>query len=173
MVNIIRIPTLLAVALGVVSCDSPTDVSWDGGPLLRTDGVEYQLIKHDPGGWEVTIPYSYTNRTGSKVLLANCNGHVPPRLEMKRGNQWVTGWVAVELLCRSAPVEIEKGAVYHNTLRVYAASFGSGSGPQFAFEDPNGTYRLSWDRAYREKNSKAETLPLKYRISNEFILRDS
>lgn len=172
MVDRMRKPALLAAFLGVFACSSPMDVLRENGPLLQTEGVEFQLIKHDPGGWEVTIPYSYTNYTGSKVLLANCNGHVPPRLEMKSGKQWVTAWVAVELLCLSAPIEIEKGAVYRNTLHVYAASFGSKSGPQFVSENPEGTYRLQWDRAYTEGKSKEETLPLKYRVSNEIFLKN-
>jgi len=168
-----RKPILLAAFIGVLSCNSPLDVLRDKGPLLRTEGVEFQMIHHDPGGWEVTIPYSYTNDTGSKVLLANCLGHVPPRLEMKREKQWVTAWVAVELLCAGAPIEIKEGSVYRDTLHVYAAPFGSKSGPQFAFEDPEGTYRLRWDRAFWERISKGGALPLKFRISNEIVLKDS
>jgi hypothetical protein len=148
------------------------DVLRDSGPLLQTEGVEFQVIHHAPGSREVTIPYSYSNLTGSKVLLANCNGDVSPRLEMKRGGRWVTAWVPVRLMCKSAPIEIMKGAVYRNTLHVYAASFGSNAGPQFAFEDVEGTYRLRWDEAYSERKSEEETLPLKFRISNEFLLRD-
>jgi hypothetical protein len=130
------------------------------------------VARNDYGGMRVTIPFSYTNRTGSVVLLVNCNGHVPPSLEMKRGKQWVTAWVPVELLCLSAPIEIETGAVYRDTLFVVAAAFGSKGGPQFAFEEIEGTYRLRWNRASSQGNSTSKPLPLRLRVSNEFFLKD-
>jgi len=167
-----RKPAFLAFVFGVLSCSSPVEVSWDGEPLLRTEGFEFQVI-HTSGHWEVSIPYSYTNHTGSKVLLANCKGGVSPSLEMKRGGEWVTAWTPTFLLCLSPPIQIRQGAEYRDTLFVHAYPFDSNTHPQFAFEDIEEAYRLRWDVPYWEKNSKAHSLPLGFRISNEIFLKDS
>lgn len=167
----LRKPAFLAFLFGVLSCGSPVEVFWDGEPLLRTEGLEFQLI-HTSGRIEVSIPYSYTNRTGSKVLLANCHGDVSPSLEMKRGEDWVTAWTPIHLLCLSPPIQIKQGAEYRDTLLVYAHPFGSNVHPQFDFEDIEGIYRLRWNTPYWEKNSKTQSLPLEFRISNEIFLRD-
>lgn len=163
----------LALLVAVAACGSPFDVTRDEAPFLQTAESEFQVIRHELGGMEVVIPYSYTNRTGSKVLLANCNGGVSPSLERKWEGKWVTAWTPVVLLCLSPPIEIQRGETYRDTLHVVAAAFGSKGRPQFAFEDIEGTYRLRWDPAYWERNSEPRELPLKFRVSNEFKLNDS
>jgi len=172
MVDCTRKPALLVVFFGVLSCSSPVEVPWDGEPLLQTEGFEFQVI-HTSGRMEVTIPFSYTNHTGSKVLLSHCGGDVSPTLDMRRGDEWVTAWVPIRRACGSTPIQIKKGAEYRDTLRVYAHPFGSNTHPQFLFEDIEGTYRLRWNVAYSERNSEAQPLPLEFRISNEIFLKDS
>jgi hypothetical protein len=164
-------PVLVAVSFGLVSCSSPAEVSWDGEPLLRTHGTEFQVI-HTSGVMKVSIPYTFTNHIGSPVLLANCRGGISTSLEMKRRGKWVTAWSPILLLCASPPIQIREGAEYGDTLHVFAVPFGSAGGPQFAFVDVEGTYRLRWDAAYTEGNSHGGALPLRFRVSNEIFLKD-
>ena len=172
MLNYFRRPAWLGMVLGLLACDSPTAIDWDGQPLLRTEGTDFQVVHHDPVGMSVTIPYSYVNQTGNRVLLANCRGDVSPSLERKQGENWMTAWGPVVLLCAGAPIQIGPGAEYHDTLHLVAAEFGGNGRPQFAFEDVEGVYRLRWDPAYWDNTESGDGLPLKFRVSNEFFLRD-
>lgn len=166
--NVLKVVT---VFLGLLSCNSPTSVAWDGAPLLRTEGTEYQLISTLAGA-EVAIPYSYENLTGSRVSLSNCKGGVSPSLEKKTVDGWIAAWSPVRLMCLSPPIRIKQGTQYHDTLRVFSAPFGSNARPQFFFGDIEGTYRLRWDIAYAGRDSDPQPLSLEFRVSNEFLLKE-
>ena len=113
------------VLFGALACESPLGINWDGQPLLRTEGTEFQLFSPNSTGMFATIPYSFSNQTGRKVLLSNCDGAVSPSLEKKQGRKWVTAWAPIRLLCASAPIEIQPGEIFQDTLHLVAAEFGS------------------------------------------------
>ena len=60
-------------------------------------------------------------------------------------------------------------------LDIHAHPFGDLREPQFQSRDVTGTHRLQWSRALRsfdpKNNPPGEPLPLRHRISNEFLLR--
>ena len=159
----------------LLACDSPLGVNQIEGPLLQTEALEYRLIE-TAIGYETEIPYSFTNRTGSKVFLANCKGNVSPGLERNHDGQWVPDWTPVKLMCLSSPVVILRGDEYHDTLRVFAGPFGSNLHPQFKSEDVGGVYRLRWEGAYStydpDQYPFGKELPLGLRVSNSFVLID-
>jgi hypothetical protein len=165
----------LALIVFLLACDSPFGVNQIEGPLLQTEALEYRLIE-TATGYETEIPYSFTNWTGSKVFLINCNGDVSPGLERNHAEEWNWGWVPMKAMCLSSPVVIQRGAEYHDTLRVFAGSFGSNLHPQFESEDVGGVYRLRWEGAFSTYDPDGppfgKELPLALRVSNSFVLID-
>jgi hypothetical protein len=178
MVSMTKLVSVLLV-VAFLGCEASNGVGLSPellrDPLMRTEGATYTLQRLEHG-WELKIPYSYANRTGASVYLVNCGGHVPPYLE-RRGEDgaWKGEWGGVELSCLSAPVIIEDGAVFRDTLWVYAGLRGSNNYPQFRRDDMSGTYRLRWDRALRSfdanRSGFGPALPLEARISNAFELK--
>jgi hypothetical protein len=171
-----RSASLFLTVLGsLLACSSPFGVDRDGETLLQTEELEYRL-RETLSGLRVEIPYTFSNRTGSRVYLVNCRGDVSPSLERKHGFQWVHGWASVKLMCLSSPVVIEPGAEYRDTLRVIAWRFGSNNGPRFETEEIEGVYRLRWDQALSSFDPNqypfGEDIPLDSRVSNSFVLKD-
>lgn len=169
------IPLVLICALLVAACDSLLSVDPDPEPAMQTDGFEFKL-RSAGSGFEGEIPYSYSNNSGSRIYLVNCNQHFDARLERRLGDGWVLGWAPLLNLCLSTPIIIEPGGVFRDTLRIYAARFGSNSNPQFKFENPEGIYRIRWESALTSVDPDqypfGEPLPLEKRTSNSFVAFD-
>ena len=158
------VPTLLN---GCLSATGPSDPL-----LLQTDALSYELVRDDPG-LRVSIPYTFTNRTGGPVYLVNCRGGFGLHLERDDGGEWHVAWSPVLLACLSPPIVIEEDEVWADTLEVWGAPPGSNWRPRFDVADPAGTYRIVWDAAlssYQDHLPFGAPLPLAERVSNAFQL---
>jgi hypothetical protein len=166
--------SLPAAVVLFAACDQPLDLESFDQALVRTEASAYTL-RSSSRGLEVAIGYSYENRTGSRVYLVNCNGHVAPVLERKIGDgEWELAWAAPEHDCLSPPVVIEPGAALRDTLLVYGRPPGSNSYPQIDPDRIRGVHRLRWNRAltsFEPRLPFGQELPLALRVSNEFLLR--
>lgn len=121
------------------------------------------------------IPYVYENRSGGPVYLVNCAGSFDHHLERRTDEGWKRAWTPILKACLSAPIVVTAGATFQDTIRVYAAAFGSRAGPQFDVADPSGTYRIVWTGAVSSYDRNAwpfgPPLPLEQRVSNRFTLQ--
>lgn len=164
----------LMIAVSTTSCDSPLSVEREPDAAIQTDRLSYTLRKAG-SGFEVEIPYTFANPTGSRVYLVNCNQYVEALLERETNNGWGMGWAPAVNDCLSPPIIIEPGEVFRDTVRVHAARFGSNTYPQFQFEDPKGVYRIRWENALTsfdpDQYPFGEPLPLDTRTSNRFVLK--
>ena len=166
-----RAPLLV---LALVACSSPTEPGRDAAALMVTDADEYQLMA-DEWGMGTTIRYVFSNRTGRKVSLLNCLAWVPPSVEKLVEGEWEAALGAPTFDCLSAPVEIEPGAQYRDSLNVWSAHPERNAAPKFADPDVDGIYRLRWTRAYWDYDHDGppwgEALPVRFVVSNTFRLR--
>jgi hypothetical protein len=145
-----------------------------GTELLQTDRPAYLLWRGDVG-FTTDIPFEFTNGTGDTVYVLNCWGQAPPSLEKEVGGSWVPAWSAIVLLCLSPPIVIPPGAAYQDTVRLFAGYPGNNAYPKFEVAQPNGTYRLVWRPVVHHYHDDArlalgDSIPLRYRISNDFRL---
>lgn len=161
------LPLLLAACLGGLACEDSTGLPAESHPLIQTDSPEYRLEPYG-AGWHASIPYTFTNRTGRPVYLANCRGGFGVHLDREDNGTWRTVWSPVLLLCLSPPIVIGRYERFTHTLSVWGARPGTDIRPQFDREDPSGTYRIVWDAAY---HLSGPGFPAAARISNEFVLR--
>ncbi len=138
---------------------------------FRTDRVRYTL-QPAPGGMEVAIPFTYTNRGGRTIYVANCNRIAPPHLEKKVGDRWVFAWAAAVPECLSEPILIADGETHTDTLLVFHGD--PDVYPGFTALPVDGTYRLVWEAAYWSYDPNrypfGERLPLRLRVSNSFLI---
>jgi hypothetical protein len=141
---------------------------------FRTDRTQYTLTATS-GGLEVAIPFRYTNRTGRRIHLLNCNGIAPPHLEKRVGQAWVFAWGMATPDCVSLPIPIADGATYVDTLPVFHG--GGNVHPQFSVAPLDGTYRLVWEVIRWSEDGSlfaiGDTLPLRLRVSNSFLIESS
>ena len=100
------LPVILMILLSSASCDSPLSVERDADAAIQTDRLEYTL-REAGSGFEVEIPYSFTNTTGSRVYLVNCNQYVQALLERKAFDGWVVGWAPALDQCLSPPTYLK------------------------------------------------------------------
>ena len=153
---------------GCLSITGPSDT-----PLLQTDALTYELVWGDPG-LMVSIPYTFTNRTGGSVFLVNCLGGFGFHLEREDRGDWRPAWSPVLLDCLSPPIVIEEDEVWVDTLEVWGGLPGGNFGPRFDVADPAGTYRVVWDAALSSYDADGppfgRPLPLPQRVSNTFQL---
>ena len=128
-------PNALAVTLALVACADPADIDSAGDALLRTSAVSYTLANRGER-FEVDIPFTFDNRTGSEVYVTSCTGTAPPFLERRDGDRWRTAWKPVDYGCSlSGPRTIAAGELYADTLHVLAYAFGGEREPRHACPD--------------------------------------
>ena len=107
------VPALLNGCLSATGLPDP--------PLLETDALTYELVRDDPG-LMVSIPYTFTNRTGGPVYLVNCLGGSGLHLEREDRGDWHPAWSPVLLDCLSPPIVIEEDEVWVDTLEVWGGA---------------------------------------------------
>jgi hypothetical protein len=167
--------SLPVIAALLSSCADPYGIDLDIGPLLRTDASSYTLTENN-GVMEATIPFTYENRTERDLVLEKCRGLIPPILERRSGDEWTAGWVGNDYDCDPAPYTLVAGAVYTDTLHLWAHPFGSEREPQFLSASVTGTYRLQlsnvWLNWKKEWTSRpfGDQLPVELRVSDPFQL---
>ena len=145
---------------------------------LVTDGTSFRLGKENWRGhvWYGTeIPYSFTNRTGSKVYLVNCEGRFDLGLEVQESGEWVLAWSSVSGLCLDAPIVIEPGEVWETTLEVIGCTSGGSCAPRLdTTRITSAPVRIVWGTGLSSYDSAypfGELIPLEERVSNSFTLR--
>ena len=151
-------------------CASPTAPA--DSPLLQTDSTAYDLVQTE-NDLHVSIAYAFTNQTGGRVYLVNCNGAFALHLERNEGDEWQTAWSPVLPACLGPPIVIAEDEVWRDTVEVRAGLHGSNLFPQFDVADPSGTYRIVWDNAldsFQDRLPFGTPIPLSERISNVFTL---
>ena len=161
--SLLRTAGSTGLAAIAVSCGS--GVEPPGTELIQTDRAEYQLRTHGDG-LATEIPFTFTNRAGATVYVANCNGGAPPALEKRVNGEWIPAWSPVYLLCASPSMVIPPFATYSDTLHLSAPNPLSDYHPQWMVEEVPGTYRLVWHSV----GFKEVALPLELRVSNPFRL---
>jgi hypothetical protein len=165
-----------ACLISLAGCDStsvtsPAPEAQD--PSIVTDQLSYRLTPE--GEWlAVTIPATFTNRTGAAVYLLNCNGGFDKTLERWNGSVWVTAWEGGSGDCLSDPIVIGPGESLSRQLHVLGAAPGSNSYPQFDVANPSGAYRLVWydllSSFQRDASPYGPPISLEFRVSNTFDL---
>jgi hypothetical protein len=161
-----------AALLVVTACTSPLAPEIQE-PGIQVGGSEYMLTTS--GRWMATeIPYVFTNRTGARVYVVNCQGGFGVALERWEDGKWKAAWSPVLASCLSPPILIEAGEQYAGVLNVVGALPGTNAAPRFDVADPSGVYRLVWTAAlssFRDEVPFGELIPLAARTSNTFVLR--
>lgn len=161
-------------AVALAGCDLGTGPGAPATPAIWTDRPEY-VVQGTQDGWRAEIPYTFTNLTGATVHLANCNGAISLRLDRWQGGEWVPAWSPILPLCLSAPIPIEAGGTYPDTVHFFAGYAGTDVFPQLGVEQLEGTYRIVWLGLLRDYDldggSTGTEVPLRYRTSNQFQLR--
>jgi hypothetical protein len=124
------------------------------------------------GGWHGAIGFSYANRTGRTVSLANCRGAYGVRLEKWQDGGWVLAYDPILQACLDAPIQIPPGASHEGSLVIEAGARGSNVYPQFELDEIEGVYRLVISSAFWNYNHDGppwgDKLPLAERSSGAF-----
>lgn len=164
---------LLIAVTAVLGCESSTGPGDLRRPAIWTDRPEY-VVEQTSTGWRAEIPYTFVNRTGEPVYVPNCNGAFNLRLDRWQGTHWAPVWGPILPLCLSAPIVIEAGEALQDTVHFFAAPEGSNAYPQLKAPGVEGTYRLVWLAAVHDYDIPAggTEVPLRYRTSNSFTLRE-
>lgn len=149
------------------------DADSGGRTMMTTSATEY-VVRRTGVGFQVTIPYTYRNRTGAAVHLVNCGGNVSPSVERKVGDRFERWWDPVMPECLSRPIVIAPGAMYTDSLRMEILR-QDGAPYTHLSSAPPGTYRLNWTQALSSFDADARpfgpSLPVEQRVSNPFVLR--
>ncbi|MDX1673236.1 MAG: hypothetical protein R3314_00435 [Longimicrobiales bacterium] len=153
----------------IAACDSGTDLGPLREPGLRTERTAYE-VEYGARGWSVEIPYTFTNRTGAPVLVANCNGATPLRLDRFGETGWAPAWYPMLPLCLSDPIVIGVGATYETVLPFFAGYPGSGSHPQMESGPIDGVYRSA--RGSGAHEGAGDLIGLAHRVANPSALID-
>lgn len=165
--------TLLLAAIAILgACESPTATGLGPEPLLQTVAQEHAFLPAGGGAEELTVPYTFTNRTSAPVSVGNCNGVFSHGLERLTSQGWQRSWSASLLLCHSQPIEIAPGERWSGEVVVRAVPATALSGAELPLDDDlSGTYRLVWDLPVTEGATGEEVLPKDLRVSNAFRVR--
>jgi len=168
-----------AMVLSTFGCEpmSPPGIE---DTALVTDGTSFRLEREVAAGhvWYSTrIPYSFTNRTGSKVYLPNCRDGFDLSLQMKEAGEWDHIWSPILLDCLSPPIVIEPGEEYETILTVSGCLSGNCAPRLVLPPDPSTPVRILWGRALSSYDPDGppwgELIPLEERVSNRFTLQVS
>ena len=117
--------TVPVILSGCLSGVGPSDL-----PLLETDASTYELVRHEYG-FTVSIPYTFTNRTGGAVYLTNCGGQLRLHLEREDGGDWHSAWAPILAACQSSSIVIEEDELWVDTLEVWGGLPGCNCLPRW------------------------------------------
>lgn len=152
---------------------------------IVTAGNSFRLVREEDRGhtwYHATIPYSFTNRTGSKVYIDPGCGRRHHYVEMHEGGEdgsgeWV-GFVSWIVCARGHSFRaIEPGEVYEDTLRVGGCTSGGSCAPRLTLPAASTRFRIVWDAwsSLGEDRSghpiPGDPVPLEERVSNHFTLQ--
>jgi hypothetical protein len=169
-----RLIACLGLGAVAVGCQGGFLGLGDPNADFLTDRAQYTL-RATSGGLEVSIPFTFTNRTGRRIHVLNCLGIAPPHLERWVADRWVFAWGMATPDCVSVPIPIPAGATYADTLPVFHG--GGNVLPQFSVQPLDGTYRLVWEAVRWSEDGSlfaiGDTLPLSLRASNTFSIQSS
>ncbi len=175
-----------AVVVAAVSgCETTTRPEVQDTAIV-TAGNNFQLVRRVGRGHTVyyaTIPYKFTNRTGSKVYIDRGCGrrhHYVEMYEGQRGNgsgEWVGFGIRGD--CFVGPVfrAIEPGEVHQDILRTAVCTSGGSCGPRLTLPAASTLFRIVWN-AWSSLDEDAypdpvpgDPVPLEERVSNHFTLQ--
>jgi len=152
-----------ATVLWASGCELlPTEV---GSHALLTDGTHFQLKveRWNQGDTYVgRIPYTFTNRTDSPVLLTNCLGGFGHGLEMEQADDWKAVWRSVTCLMASPEIMIQPQEVRPDTVSVWISPDDLVPPPEESTH-----FRIVWHVGHFAGGGE---LPLEERVSNPFTL---
>ncbi|MDE2761450.1 MAG: hypothetical protein OXK74_01525 [Gemmatimonadota bacterium] len=146
---------------------------------IVTAGNSFQLVRGDDRGhtwYRATIPYSFTNRTGSKVYIDLGCGHRHHYVEWLVWSEW-SGFVSrVDCAIGVGFRAIEPGEVYQDTLRTGGCIEGGSCGPRLTLPAPSTLFRIVWDAWSSVGEAPygdppGDPVPLEERVSNHFTLK--
>jgi hypothetical protein len=154
--------------------EQPDAAPAPGGEPIRTSAAEYTMTRGSQG-YEVRIPFVFTNRTSDTVYVVNCNGATALELQREQNGAWTTVWSPVLPACLSEPIRIAGGAEYAGTVDVWAGDRDSDTYPQFDVDDLDGEYRIRWGGVHSSYDPDGSPfgidVPEAQRVSNTFRLR--
>ncbi len=163
-----------AGSANVLGVDGPdaTAARQDLLPSFRTDATAY-TVRSTEAGFEVTIPFTFTNAGSHTVHVVNCMGETSVQLEKLVDGEWVVAWSAAVPECLGPPIVVRTGQQWEGDVEVSSGLPGSNLYPQFEVAEIPGEYRLVWSDVvipYNDPARAGEVLPLEQRTSNRFTL---
>ncbi len=173
-----RLLCAAAMVASTVGCESTIPAVVEDTALV-TDGTSFRFelwgsVRGNPW-YSAEIPYSFTNRTGSKVFIPTCSGGIGLALQMDQAGQWVHVWSPTHTLCLGPPIVIEPGEVYQRILNVVGC-LGRNCGSRLVLPpNPSTPIRILWLDALssydEDKRPFGKPIPLEERFSNRFTLQ--
>ncbi len=171
---------VVAAALG---CETKAPLPEVQDTAIVTDSSSFGLWKTVGRGetwYGATIPYTYTNRTGSKVYVDyGCFGrhdHLEIDEDGEDGSEWAFFWAPNACLIGVSFTTIEPGEVYRGALHLECSSDDS-CGERLALPGIASTpFRIGWlawaslDEDRYGGPIGGDLVPLKERVSNHFTL---
>jgi hypothetical protein len=142
----------------------------DTSAPVQTDSLVYHLSGDTPW-YGVGIPFRYRNDTGLTISVINCHRGLAIGLEKRVEDRWEKYFEPVLMMCLSAPMIIQSGAIFSDTARIYGAVPGHNSAPEFGSSDLDGEYRLVWSNLVHDYDHQSVTgKPVGPLRSNPFLL---
>ena len=168
--------------LGVLSCSKPAEPARENQSALdpdrtapiQTDSTSYLLVREERG-WRADIPFRFRNVATDTIYIVNCNGAFSVALEQKAAQGWRPFWSPIINGCFSPPLTVAPGDTRSVPWIVWGAAPGGNVGPAFADTTFDGVYRFVWQNVLfnyePQRESLGDTVPLRFRVSNEFALQ--
>jgi hypothetical protein len=181
-----RVPTILTTLFVLlIGCaprgaDDANAPDTNGAPADQIDTTwlmqtaKEVRLRRDGEHLMAMVRYTYTNRTGGRVYLVNCNGNVAPSLQLERDTGWANWWGPATNACLSPPVIIEPGAVYRDSAMIAIASFDSTRNSEIFTATGPITVRFIWHQALSSYDADLQSfgthVPLEQRVSHPIRL---
>ena len=144
---------------------------------IVTAGNSFQLVGGEGRGhtwYFATIPYSFTNRTGSKVYIDLGCGDRHHYVQMYERGEWVWFVSRIDCLIGSGFTAIEPGEVHQDTLLTGGCTSGGSCAPRLTLPAASTLFRIVWD-AWSSVDEDpygnpipGDPVPLEERVSNHF-----
>ena len=190
----LRAAALVLVAAGTAAsgCDlvlfeAPRMSETPSTPFITTDLDVYEaeigeMVVQSDTIWyvELTIPMTYTNRSGEVVWLTSCGQDYihPPRLERRVDGAWETAYEPPHRACGGPSIRLEPGASHSYEFRIRGHDPHSAARVQPVWypDQVAGEYRINWWKSLvlvTGQDRLPDPVPLEERISNTFRITGS